>query len=101
MLTHRPSSSCVEGSRRRGGREGHLVLVAEADSVLGLVEDGAAGGAVDLAVLGAAHLVGELLAGGLLVVGLEAAGGVLVDASVEGVRMGGRVLTERPCRQRR
>ena len=48
------------------------MLVAEAKSVLGLVEDGAAGAAVNLAVFGAADLVGELLAVGLGVVGLDA-----------------------------
>jgi len=49
----------------------NLVLVTEAKGVLGLVEDGASGRAMDLTILGAAHLVSELLAGRLLVIGLD------------------------------
>lgn len=48
------------------------MLVTHAKGVLGLVQDGASRGAVNLAVLGAADLVGELLAGRLVVVGLDA-----------------------------
>lgn len=54
------------------------MLVAEAESVLRLVHDALAGAAVDVLVLGAAELVADLLAGGLLVVGLEATRGGLV-----------------------
>lgn len=53
------------------------MLVAETDGILGLVEDGASGRAVNLAVLGAAHLVGDLLSGGLLGIGLDATGEVV------------------------
>lgn len=58
----------------------HLVLVTEADGVLGLVDNRLASATVDVLVLGAAELVAGLLGGGLGVVGLEAA--------EEGVRWG-------------
>lgn len=47
-------------------------MPVETDSVLGLVDDGAAGAAVNLAVLAAADLVGELLSVGLGRIGLGA-----------------------------
>jgi len=49
----------------------NLVLV-HAESVLGLVQDAVAGTAVDVLVLAAAHLVADVLGGGLGVVGLKA-----------------------------
>ena len=74
------------------------MLVAHAKSVLGLVDDGAAGAAVNLAVLGAAHLVGQGLAGGLVRVGLGATAiAVSYDIVVEGGL--GEERTERLCRQ--
>ena len=54
------------------------MLVAEAESVLRLVHDALAATTVDVLVLGAAELVADILAGGLLVVGLDATRGVLV-----------------------
>lgn len=61
------------------------MLVAHAESVLGLVDDGAAGAAVNLAVLGAAHLVGQGLAGRLIRVGLGATAVIVsYGAMVEG-----------------
>lgn len=77
-----------------------LVLVAEANSILGLVEDGSAGGSVNLAVLGAAHLVADFLASGLVVIGLDATVEI-VSEDVQRVRGCVGVLTERPCRQSR
>ena len=56
----------------------NLVLVAEAESVLRLVHDALAAAAVDVLILGAAELVADFLAGGLLVVGLDATRGGLV-----------------------
>lgn len=53
----------------------HLVLV-EAKGVLGLVDDGTAGAAMSLTVLAAAELVGDLLTGGLVVIGLSTTGGI-------------------------
>ena len=47
------------------------MLVTETKGVLGLVDDGAARAAVNLAVLAAAELVGDLLTGGLVMVGLS------------------------------
>lgn len=46
-------------------------MLVHAESALGLVEDGLGGGAVNLAVLGAAHLVADLLSSGLLAIGLD------------------------------
>lgn len=56
--------------------------------MLGLVEDALAGAAVDLAVLGAADLVAELLGAGLGAVGLEAAAVVLASISMVEVSNG-------------
>ena len=54
------------------------MLVAEAESILRLVHDALAAAAVDVLILGAAELVANILAGGLLVVGLDATRGGLV-----------------------
>ena len=54
------------------------MLVAEAESVLRLIHDTLAAAAVDVLVLRAVELVADLLAGGLLVVGLDATRGGLV-----------------------
>lgn len=54
------------------------MLVAEANGILGLVEDAVASGTMNLAVLGTAELVPDLLTGRLLLVGLSAAGIALV-----------------------
>lgn len=56
------------------------MLVAEAESVLRLVHDALAAAAVDVLILGAAELVADLLAGGLLVVGLEATSNLITGA---------------------
>ena len=48
-----------------------LVLVTKAKGVLGLVEDAAAGSAVDFLIFAATKLVSDRLGGGLVLVGLE------------------------------
>lgn len=47
-------------------------MLVHAESALGLVDDGSTRAAVNLAVLGAAHLVGDFLTGRLVAVGLSA-----------------------------
>lgn len=58
------------------------MLVTHANGALGLIQDALAAAAVDMLVLAAGGLVGNLLGGGLGVVGLQAA--VMTLASCEG-----------------
>jgi len=56
-------------------------VLVKAKSILCLVEDGTAGRAVDLTVLGAAKLVGDLLAGRLLIIRLDATSELVAGVS--------------------
>ena len=72
-------------------------MLVEAESILGLVEDGAARRAVDLTILGAAGLVRGLLSERLVRVGLDATGMLLVKRLI----ITSNNPTERQCLQRR